>query len=98
MPIREKNSELMQQVFQLQYEIEQNKRNEHAKMTELSNNYAQLQTINRVKSREVEDLRAQVEQFDQKYSDVQSGRDAFRNQYLEIREINKELNVKIKSM
>jgi hypothetical protein len=42
LPIREKNSELMQQVFKLQYEIEQNKRNESAKMTELTNNFAQL--------------------------------------------------------
>jgi len=51
-----------------------------------------------LKVREVEDLTATQETFQQRLDDLERGRDSFRTQYLEYREINKQLTMKVKAL
>jgi septal ring factor EnvC (AmiA/AmiB activator) len=96
LPIRDELLASQTLVHKLEYEIEANKRNEKAKMSALTENYASLQAMHREKCREVEDLLATQSKFDQRLFELEKGRDNFREQYLETREANKQLSMQLK--
>ena len=96
LPIRDELLASQSLVHKLEYEIEASKRNEKAKMSALTENYASLQAMHREKCREVDDLLSVQSQFDSRLADLEKGRDNFRSQYLETREANKQLTMQLK--
>ena len=53
--------------------------------------------MHKAKCRELEDLRTEHSTAEHQLGDLERGRDTFRSQYLELREINKELSMKVKA-
>ena len=59
---------------------------------------AKVQGLHRLKCREVEELTAAQDALEAKVKEMEAGRDNWRSQYLEIREVNKDIERKVKAL
>ena len=96
-PLRQQVVDQSRTINRLEYELQAAKRSESTKIDELTKNFSAVQSLHRLKCKEVEDLKTEQETYSTRLDELEKGRDTFRGQYLELREINKELTSKVKA-
>ena len=90
--------QLSSQKEQLALELEQKRRTEESKLEKLQASLAKVQSQYRLKCHELEELSGSQAALEAKAKEMEEGRDNWRSQYLEIREINKDVDQRSKAL
>lgn len=82
----------------MEYEVSANRHSDQIKIQELEATITKMEMSHRSKCKELLEIQSTQESFVQRLEEIEKGRDSFRSQYLEIREINKDLSMKVKAL
>ena len=96
--LRKQIAHLSMMKEQMKSDMDTNYRSEDFKQGRLQQALAKVQGLHRLKCREVEELTASQNALEAKMKEMEAGRDSWRSQYLEIREINKDIEQKVKAL